>query len=225
MARKRTTTTGERVPRGKTTRRGTTYEAGRSTRAAIVRAAETVLAEHGHAQFSVQRVAQQLRISPGNVNYYFPTRSALLEAMILDILDQYRQRTLTIERRGAVARSADFQAILQWLMTDAASDYGSRLFRQLWAIAAGEPRIAQAMDDFYARSVRGHLERLDIPPASRAAQSDYEAIMVLVHMISEGTTVLFGTKPRSNALLARVQAQAARAIAHLVNEAERQHAR
>jgi len=200
-------------------RRGSSYRAGRLTREAIVRAAEAVLIQHGHAQFTVQRVAAHLDISPGNVNYYFPTRASLLEALILHTLARYRRRVRAIDRRAGATLPAEFDAVLRWLMEDAVTPRGSRLFRQLWAIAASDPGVAAAMDSFYTRSVRGHLRRLGV---RRAATRDYrhlEAIMYLVHMLSEGTTVLFGTRPRSRALFERVQSLAERAIAQLVADA------
>jgi AcrR family transcriptional regulator len=200
-------------------RRGSTYRAGRLTRAAIVRAAEAVLMEHGHAQFTVQRVAAQLDISPGNINYYFPTRASLLEALILNTLEQYRRRVLAIGRSAGAALPVEFDAVLRWLMLDAVTPRGSRLFRQLWAIAANDARVAIAMDSFYTRSVRGHLRRLGLHPAATRKYRDLEAIMCLVHVISEGTTVLFGTRRRARALFERVQSLAERAIAQLVASA------
>jgi len=200
-------------------RRGSTYRAGRLTREAVVRAAEAVLMEHGHAQFTVQRVAAQLDISPGNVNYYFPTRASLLEALILRTLAQYRARVRSIARGTGGPRSAEFDAVLRWLMEDAATERTSRLFRQLWAIAASDARVATAMDAFYTRSVRGHLRRLGVRASTSAEFRDLETIMYLVHVISEGTTVLFGTRARSRALLQRVQSMAERAIAQLVASA------
>jgi AcrR family transcriptional regulator len=63
-------------------RLGQSYRVGRIKREAILRAAEATLITHGHARFTVERVAARLNISPGNLNYYFPTKASLLEALI-----------------------------------------------------------------------------------------------------------------------------------------------
>ncbi len=200
------------VAAGKTRR---SYRAGRATREAIVKAAETVLMEHGQAQFSVQRVAKAMGISPGNLNYYFPTRASLLGALILHTLEQYRLRTQAIEAMPTgKSRPAGVDAVLRWLMNDAKSASTSRLFRQLWAIAATDAATATSMDQFYTRSVRGHLRRLGLRPG--AGDLDPEALLFLINVISEGTTVLFGTRQRSTALYRKVEDLAARAINLLI---------
>lgn len=197
---------------GKTRR---SYRAGRATRDAIVSAAETVLMEHGQAQFSVQRVAESLGISPGNLNYYFPTRASLLGALILRTLATYRQRTRAIEAvPTAKSPQTEIEAVLRWLMRDAKSSGTSRLFRQLWALAATDATTAASMDQFYTRSVQGHLGRLGLRPG--AGDPDPEAVLFLIHVISEGTTVLFGTRQRSTALYRRVESLAVRAINQLI---------
>lgn len=202
---------------GKTRR---SYQPGLATREAIVNAAATVLMEHGHAQFSVQRVAECLGISPGNLNYYFPTRASLLGALIRHTLEQYRLRTQAI---GAMptgqSKPPRTDAVLRWLMRDAMSDNTSRLFRQLWAIAVTDTETSMSMDQFYTRSVHGHMHRLGL--RANAGDLDPEALLFLVHVISEGTTVLFGTRKRSTALYQRVEDLAARAINQLIAVSER----
>lgn len=200
-------------------RRGSTYRVGRATREAIVQAAESVLMDFGYGQFSVQRVAARLGISAGNLNYYFPTRASLLEALIRRTLAQYRRRVLAMGASGG-GRPAEFGAVLRWLAEDAVSGPTSSLFRQLWAIAANDARVAGAMDEFYARSVRGHLRRLGVRASTADSFRQLEAIMYLVLVFSEGSTVLFGTRARSRALFLRVQSLAVRAITDLVASAD-----
>jgi AcrR family transcriptional regulator len=197
-------------------RRGTTYRPGRLRRTAIVDAAEEVLMQHGHAQFTVQRVALKLGISPGNVNYYFPTRASLLEALILRILAQYRWRTRTTARPADQSIAAGFDYVLRWQMEDSVTERTDRLFRQLWAIAGSDERVAHAMDSFYTRSVRGTLRQIGVKPSASAEFRELESIMYLVQIITEGTSVIFGTRPRSGELLKQVQSTALRAIGHLV---------
>ncbi len=199
-------------------RSGQTYERGRVTKQAIVRAAESVLIEQGHAKFTVQRVAAQIGISPGNLNYYFPTKASLLETLIVYTLAQYRHRVRTAgEAMNTGSRDA-LGKVLLWLMEDARSDHTSRLFRELWAMAAHEPRVAKAMDGFYSRSVNAHLRRLEKASGSSRAGEDIEAIVYLMHVMSEGSTVLFGTLPQAQPLFDRVRNAAHRAITHLLTQ-------
>jgi AcrR family transcriptional regulator len=199
-------------------RRGQTYQTGRVTRQAIVRAAESVLIEHGHAKFTVQRVAAKIGISPGNLNYYFPTKALLLETLIVYTLAQYRHRVRTAGEAMNTGSREALGNVLLWLMEDARSEHTSRLFRELWAMAAHEPRVAKAMNEFYSRSVTAHLRRLDASGSDRT-DNDIEAIVYLMHVISEGSTVIFGTLPQAQPLFDRVRGAAHRAIMHLLTQA------
>lgn len=186
------------------------------TREAIVRAAESVLIENGHARFTIERVATKLGISPGNVNYYFPTKASLLETLIVFTLSQYRRRVRSAGERFNTGDKEGLGDVLRWLMEDAVAHHTNRLFRELWAIALNDARIARAMDMFYARSVRAHLRRLtDRSTVSQDTQR-LEAIVTLMHVISEGTTVLFGMRPEARAAFGRVREVAHEAIMSLL---------
>jgi AcrR family transcriptional regulator len=202
-------------------RLGSTYRPGRATRQAIVQAAEAVLIEHGHARFTIQRVADKLGISPGNVNYYFPTKASLLKTLILFTLMQYRRRVRAAGEKINSGTAEALGEVVRWLMADSVSSRTNRLFRELWAIALNDARLAQSLDEFYTRSVHAHLRRLTDRSAVTAQTERLEAIVFLLHAISEGTTVLFGMQLRSTELLERVRNVAREAIMKLLLEPPR----
>ncbi|MFL6605819.1 MAG: TetR/AcrR family transcriptional regulator [Steroidobacteraceae bacterium] len=199
-------------------RLGPTYRPGRATQQAIVEAAEAVLIEHGHARFTIQRVADKLGISPGNVNYYFSTKASLLETLILFTLMQYRRRVRSAGKNINSGTAEALGEVVRWLMADAVTPRTNRLFRELWAIALNDARLARALDQFYARSVSAHLRRLTDRSAVSAESERLEAIVFLLHAISEGTTVLFGMQLRSSELFERVRGVAHEAIMKLLLE-------
>lgn len=198
-----------RSARPRMSRRGSTYEPGRVTREAIVLAAQSVLLEFGHARFTIERVATKLGISPGNVNYYFPTKASLLETLIVFTLSEYRRRVRGAGERFNTGNKESLGDVLRWLMEDAISDHTNRLFRELWALALNDARIAKAMDAFYARSVRAHLRRLKDRTDVHGEPQRLEAIVLFMHLLSEGSTVLFGMRPEARDTFERV-----REIAH-----------
>jgi AcrR family transcriptional regulator len=190
--------------RTRVSRRGSTYEPGRVTREAIVLAAQSVLLEFGHARFTIERVATQLGTSPGNLNYYFPTKASLLETLIVFTLGEYRRRVRGAGERFNTGDRESLGDVLRWLMEDAVSDHTNRLFRELWALALNDPRIAKAMNAFYARSVRAHLRRLRDRADVSSDPQRLEAIVLFMHLLSEGSTVLFGLRPEARATFERV---------------------
>ena len=194
-----------RSTRTRVSRRGSTYEPGRVTREAIVLAAQSVLLEFGHARFTIERVATKLGISPGNVNYYFPTKASLLETLIVFTLGEYRRRVRGAGDKFNTGNKESLGDVLGWLMEDAISDHTNRLFRELWALALNDPRIAKAMNAFYARSVRAHLRRLKDRTDVSSDPQRLEAIVLFMHLLSEGSTVLFGMRPEARETFDRVR--------------------
>jgi AcrR family transcriptional regulator len=161
-------------------------------------------------------VARKLGISPGNVNYYFPTKGSLLETLIVFTLGEYRRR---VRGAGEQFNTGDKQGlgdVLGWLMEDAITPETNRLFRELWALALNDARIAKAMDGFYARSVRAHIRRLTERKELSQDPQRLEAIVLLMHIISEGTTVLFGTRPEARPTFERVRGLAHEAFMSLL---------
>ena len=211
---------GRNSPRDKRrSRAGTTYRAGHTTRAAILRESEAVLVELGHAGFSVRKVAERLGLAVGNVNYYFPTRDSLLIALIQRLLAEYRQGAKSNYGRSALSGARLVGPLLGWLVTDAVRPRTSGVFRQLWAIAGTDPQIAATLDRFYERSAHGLLRVLGFEP-SRRAGPEWEALLFLVLVISEGSTVVFSTRKNSRTLLDRVLQLAQQAIVHLAEGLE-----
>ena len=182
-----------------------------------MRAAAEVLTEHGHARFSVQRVAARVGISPGNLNYHFPTREHLLETLIIHLLAIYRLKLRAVTQRLASDSGDSLPDVLTWLMTDAASEGTNRLFRELWAIAVHDARIAKAMDSFYSRSASAYLRYAKHSGGRPPDKARLESIIYFMLTISEGSSVIFGTRPNSNRLLERVREIAFEALRHTLN--------
>ena len=202
--------------RASTSRLGQNYAAGRQTRGAIVRAAAVVLTRDGYARFSVQRVAAEAGISPGNLNYYFPTKASLLETLVTYTLAQYRTQA---HKAGQLVDSETKDSlgdVLLRLMQDARSDQTNRLFRELWAIALHDPHIAKAMDSFYMRSASAYLRRARYQSRAGFGEEQLEAVIYLMLVISEGVSVIFGTRPTADPLFNRVRNAAHRALMHLL---------
>jgi hypothetical protein len=105
--------------------------------------------------------------------------------------------------------------LLLRLMQDARSDQTNRLFRELWAIALHDPRVAKAMDSFYTRSANAYLRRARHESGTISGGGQLEGIIYLMLVISEGVSVIFGTRPTADRLFDRVRDAARRAIIHL----------
>ena len=60
---------------------------------AIVASSREIFIQEGHAGLSLRRVADHAGIAVGNLNYYFPTKRSLLDAMLRETLAGLCRRT------------------------------------------------------------------------------------------------------------------------------------
>lgn len=191
--------------------------AGRVTRAAIVGAAARVLVDEGYASFSLPTVAQELGISHGNLNYYFPTRQALLETLIEHLLGKYQNRFVLMRNSvhtGAANSVGDF---IDWLLDDAVSRRTNRLFRELWAMANHHRYIADALNRLQDDAVRKIIEALG-GTVGDAATMQLESASFLLAILVDGVTTSFGTRSRSDPRIQRVRQMAKEVLTSLLEQ-------
>jgi AcrR family transcriptional regulator len=117
------------VREGTAKRRG-----GKETANRILQAAEEILTEENLAKFSMRNVANRADINLRNLQYYFPTRQDLVQALYLKIDERYR---------GAYARCIEgaeqtplgrFKAILEFNLQDITQRKTRQFFMQLWVL-------------------------------------------------------------------------------------------
>lgn len=183
----------------------------RATARRIVTAARQVLVREGYARFSMRRVAAEVGMSVGNLTYHFPSKNQLLHALIQDTLNDYRALFQGYRRQAGRDPEASMRGLLDYLMRDSASERTSRLFRELWALAAHEPAIAAKMDAFYDAAIDAVIDALGAE-CHLAKREDARTFAFLATLISEGTAVLFGTRRDAEPLLEAVRELAVRAL-------------
>ena len=159
----------------------------------IVDSARRVLIERGHAGLTTRLVAKAAGISPGNLSYHFPSKSALLQAVIARMLNDYASQFELLVTNPELTPGRELQSIVQWLMSDSVSPETVRVFRELWAMSLHDEGIRNVVDNFYDQailSVERLLQRV-YPNADKTSIS--ELVHVFAHF-SEGGAVLYGTR-------------------------------
>ena len=167
---------------------------GVRTRAAIVREARTLLLECGSLEFTLREIAQRTGISISNLQYYFPTRLALLRAVLEPVIEAYMR-----DLRDAVDAGAPPRATLDALMTRALNDALDVESAALWchflALVAIDDASAQLMDEWHgALAHEIALLVRAIQPAYTYRQSVEIAILLIA--IVDGVIVRTGTGMR-----------------------------
>ena len=195
---------------------GSSYQTGRETREAIVSAAATVLIGHGHAQFTLKRVADAVGISVGNLNYHYPTRDALLETLIDRTLAEYAKRFSVLITGRASPEKKVLGDLLAWVIDDATTSRYTHLFRELWVMSLHSRRIAKALDHFYDQSIDDVVDLIH-SSSPNSKRRDLRRIVELICLISEGCTVVFGNRKSSANSIKEIKQLARRSIESLVD--------
>jgi AcrR family transcriptional regulator len=188
----------------------------------VLSAAEELLKRHGAEGLSVRAVAQQVGISVGNLQYYFPTRASLLDAVFQRYASSFRDDLV-----GEVMTSDDSHENLvrlvdYWLETEHMPEQA--LFWHLWAISAYDESARGTMTRVYG----GLIDRMaalmqDVHPGLSAGEASLRAATITSVIEGSGLFVGFGRKPKRK--LAGLQAEIRGIVLELIDRPPKKPAR
>ncbi|MEV7270260.1 TetR/AcrR family transcriptional regulator [Streptomyces bacillaris] len=141
---------------------------GERRRAALLDTAEALLVDVGSAELSMRAVASAAGIRLGHLQYYFPARADLVTALLERVLHRSEERLAPLlSGTGTTAYGADpADALVEALLADQDDPRLIRLFTELWALAAHDEAVAQAVRAFYA----GYRDKVAAFLAGRAPE-------------------------------------------------------
>lgn len=174
----------------------------------ILDAAREVLMLHGHAQFSMRNVSSHAGLHLANLQYYFPTRDDLVQALMQDTGERYRARYERVLARAPNDRVARFTAVLDFNLRDTLRPDTRRFFLQLWALlVALDEGGVRRLSDLYEIDLGLLIERIvELDPAAAPAQVRRRA--TLLAALTEGLVVVSGAHSRAKSEMARLIEQA-----------------
>ncbi|RQR49451.1 TetR/AcrR family transcriptional regulator [Burkholderia sp. Bp9002] len=164
---------------------------GLRTRNTIVQVAEKLLLDGGTLEFSQRAVAVAAGISVSNLQYYFPTRLAVLRAVIAPVIEAYLN-----ELKQAIDNDASPHATLEALMKrslrDAKDIKYTTLFRHFLSFAATDPECAKLLEEWYDTLSRDLAKLVRAAnPACGAAESRQIASLLIA--LADGLAMQYGT--------------------------------
>ncbi|AXF24779.1 TetR family transcriptional regulator [Burkholderia pyrrocinia] len=171
---------------------------GLRTRNTIIRVAKKLLLEGGPLEFSQRAVAAAAGISVSNLQYYFPTRIAVLRAVIEPVIDTYLDDMKRAIGSDASPRDV-FEEIIERSISDAKDAKYNALFRHFLSFAATDPECFKLYDEWYATLTRDLAQLLRaVNPAFSAAESRHAATMLIA--LADGFAMQYGTGRHTQAL-------------------------
>ena len=146
------------------------YAVGEASRVRILEAAERVLARDGYHAFSTRRVAQECSISVGNLTYYFPTKTSLIEALMEALYDRYERRYTELGSAEGRDSPVSLAERVTELLRDAVDPEATGLFLELWIMARHHGFGAEVVNRFYEKWAHAIAEAMSREYPDRSHQ-------------------------------------------------------
>ncbi|MEO1014142.1 MAG: TetR family transcriptional regulator [Pseudomonadota bacterium] len=189
---------------------------GARTIHAILRAAEEVFTEYGHAGLSLRQVAARSGVTVGNLNYYFPSKRALLDAMLRESLADYVDAHIDQVFGEDISPMEALQKVVAFYMRTARGRH--RLYFQIWGFAASDDDARLLVADLY-RSVGRFIRALIA--AANPALTDDEArrAVITIFSLEEGMKLFIGLSPADDPTLSHAEEEIQRLTRQIVGGA------
>jgi AcrR family transcriptional regulator len=179
-------------PRVKARKGTATTDSGKATAARILEVARELLMTRGAAELSMRNIATRAGLHLNNVQYYFPKRDDLVQALIVDIGERY-QRAYDEMLNGTTDDPLErFQAIVRFNLHDGFNPRTRQLFVQLWALLStvdrNTGRLLGKLYDMNISQLSVSLARIH----PQESEADIRHRATLVAALTEGLMIVHG---------------------------------
>ncbi len=118
----------------------------------ILHAARGLLAAEGYAGLSMRKVAAETGMSLSNVQHYYQSKDALLEALLLYTMDLFQSKMDSISAAMTSATRIDkFLSTCDMFMEELSDPVTHAIFFELWALASRNEFASRLMDKMLGR--------------------------------------------------------------------------
>lgn len=163
---------------------------GRERMENVLLEAERMMIEEGYSGLTMRRLAERCGIALGNLQYYFPSKSALVAALADHICARHREAVETWPAQDAAPEAA-FEALIRYVLEDIRKPEGSILYWEFWALAAHDEHAKAAMAELYRTELDLLAEAIArLNPALPGPQIRHRA-EIIVGML-EGSGLMIG---------------------------------
>ncbi len=164
----------------------------RVTIAKILAAAHLVFTEYGHAGLSLRKVADEAGIAVGNLTYHFPSKHALIDAMLREALADYVEEHLA---QFEADRDTPLEILLnvtEFYVRNARSSH--QFFYQLWGFAGSGPQARDMVRDLY-RPIGRFIYYLVRAANSKLSDTEVRQAVLQIFALEEGYKLFIGMGP------------------------------
>ncbi|MFF9654135.1 TetR/AcrR family transcriptional regulator [Streptomyces sp. NPDC014622] len=130
-------------------KRTPTTTKGAQRRAALLDAAEKILFESGYGELTMRAVAATAQTRLGHVQYYFPSRTDLIAAVLRRTLGRSLDRLAPLFAGTAEHTPPDTEGLIRQLLAEHDDPRLVRVYAELWALAGRDEAVAAVTRTFY----------------------------------------------------------------------------
>lgn len=160
-------------------------------KAEILIAATGILVNEGHAELSLRRVAKEVSIRLSTVQHYFESREVLLNALIDDRVELYRESFAMVRAQAEGSVEEQARAVIEFLLYDSLDPETCGFFTQFWALGFQASDARQQLFELYHHHRK---ELADIVASVRPDLSPSECLKraAMISSMIEGSMVHIG---------------------------------
>jgi AcrR family transcriptional regulator len=127
----------------------------------VLAAARALVVAEGFAGLSMRRVAADVGMSLSNVQHYYGSKEALVEAVMLGMLEDIQARVDRIGQLKPASAADRFAQAIDLFLDEVANPQLQALMLECWGLALHQPSAAALMDKMRAREVKTIYALLD----------------------------------------------------------------
>ena len=189
-----------------------TTEKGKGRALDILHAGRALLAADGYAGLSMRRVAADVGISLSNVQHYYQSKDALIEALLLYTMELFQTKIDSISAAmTSASREEQFLSTCDMFLEEISDPVTHAIFFEIWALASRHPFASQLMDTMMARERKAVFRLIDGLNPALGPDETMERAMLMVAQI-EGLMLFRLNKGERRAEFMAVRAAARRSL-------------
>jgi AcrR family transcriptional regulator len=172
---------------------------GEITRLAIVEEARRILVDEGYENFVLRKIAKNVGIQPGNLQYYFPTKKDLIWEVLSPEISKY-SGTYTEVTTNVSTGSAKILATVDFLLDDIKVKSTCNIWFTIWALAPHDPEIAEIMDRWYQEYLASLAQLIKASMPNLSEQRANHVARIITALMDGMTNQIGYGKPRHDTL-------------------------
>jgi AcrR family transcriptional regulator len=154
-------------------------------------AAETLLIDQGYHNLSMRRVAAAAGLTLGNLQYYFPSKDALIKAVLGNCIQRYLDMFEQIRANAGADPVKQFESLIAEILRDLNTKNTTVFFPEVWSLANHDENATRSLDAMYEKYRLVLIEVITlINPTLSPDQLKRLAVFISASM--EGHTIFIG---------------------------------